>query len=922
MRKWLKWSLGIAGGLILLLVIAVLAVPALVDVEQYKPRIEQQASRTLGRPVRFTGPIDLSLFPWAGLSISGLQVENPAGFSEPDFLTAESFQLRIRLLPLLSRAIEVEQFVLKSPRIVLEKNSQGKGNWEDLGPDRTGDSAAPPAEEAPETPPSDSSPPDGDGLPVTDLAVDELTITGGNLLWIDHASETRQELSAINLRLENIAFDTPVTIAFSARTAGQPVSLRGSIGPVGREPGKAPLPFDLTAGAAEQFSARFSGEVKELTDSPSVTVSLRVDPFSPRRLMTDLGQPFPVLTADPDALTRVALQAEVTASPRSATLSEGVLTLDDTTLHLSLRAEDFTKPDLTFQMEADAIDLNRYLPPETAGDAPPEPSGKEETGAPVDPALLRQMALNGSIKIGSLKAAGMETRDLNLDITGKEGTVTLSLDARPEGHPVSLQAALGPVQTARIPVDIAVRALEQVDFHLKGQVDQPTASPSVTADIRLAPFSPRKLLTDLGLPFPVATTDPDALNRIGFRGGITASPDAVAVTDGVLTLDETTARLSGRAAQWATGPDIRFALRLDSMNLDRYLPPPSPSDAPVPETQTEEAKPVDYGPLRRLRIDGSAHAGTFRAADMTFQNIDLKISGEKGMFRLDPLTVDLYGGRTTARATLDVRRAEPESRLDLQVSGVEISPLLQDLLQKDVLEGTTRADLSLQMNGDTPGQILRTISGQGELLFTDGAVKGINLTSMIQNVKTAFGLLGEKPPGEIPRTDFAELKTVFNIVSGVVRVSDAKLVSPFLRVNAAGQANLAQETLDFRISPTFVSTAKGKGDVKARSGYMVPVMVGGTFSSPAFRPDLKAIIRITPEEVVSEIIKDPKEGVDRLLKKQKEALKDILNPGAGQERKEKPEAQPPPSQKERSPSLEEQIGDIMQNFPFGRKKGQ
>jgi AsmA protein len=39
-----------------------------------------------------------------------------------------------------------------------------------------------------------------------------------------------------------------------------------------------------------------------------------------------------------------------------------------------------------------------------------------------------------------------------------------------------------------------------------------------------------------------------------------------------------------------------------------------------------------------------------------------------------------------------------------------------------------------------------------------------------------------------------------------------------------------------------VGTLKGQGDAKERSGITVPVLVSGTFSSPKFRPDMKAIL--------------------------------------------------------------------------------
>jgi AsmA protein len=39
-----------------------------------------------------------------------------------------------------------------------------------------------------------------------------------------------------------------------------------------------------------------------------------------------------------------------------------------------------------------------------------------------------------------------------------------------------------------------------------------------------------------------------------------------------------------------------------------------------------------------------------------------------------------------------------------------------------------------------------------------------------------------------------------------------------------------------------VGTIKGQGDTKQRTGVMVPVLVGGTFDKPKFRPDIKGLL--------------------------------------------------------------------------------
>jgi AsmA protein len=45
------------------------------------------------------------------------------------------------------------------------------------------------------------------------------------------------------------------------------------------------------------------------------------------------------------------------------TLSEGILDLDESKLAFSTSVKDFPKPDVTFNLAMDTIDLDRYMPP-------------------------------------------------------------------------------------------------------------------------------------------------------------------------------------------------------------------------------------------------------------------------------------------------------------------------------------------------------------------------------------------------------------------------------------------------------------------------------------------------------------------------------------------------------------------------------
>jgi AsmA protein len=439
-KKVIKWLLIVVGSLAALLVLALILVPMFVDVQKYKPYIEEKASEAIGRPVTLGGDLHLSLFPWVGVSFSDLKVGNPPAFKEKNLMTVKSFEARVKLLPLLSREVEVKRFVLDGAQIVLVKNKGGLTDWEGIGKPETPSKA----------PKEEKKPAEGEaagGLPIKTLAVGEFAITNGSILWIDHVSDARTEVSDVNLRLKDVSLDRPIHLLFSAKVDKKPLSLEGSIGPVGKEPGKGTIPLDLAFKALQEVSMTVKGRLVDPAVQPQFDLAIQVSPFSPRKVFTAMGKEFPVATQDPKALSSVALKASLKGSSKAVTISDGLLNLDESKLTFSAKAKDFSRPDLSFAVEADKLNLDRYLPPESEKKAPAEGKGTVETPEKkVDYGPLRKPILDGTIKVGQLEAHGAKMQEILMKITGKDGRFRMD--------PLSLKLYQGGV-AAKATVDVS-----------------------------------------------------------------------------------------------------------------------------------------------------------------------------------------------------------------------------------------------------------------------------------------------------------------------------------------------------------------------------------------------------------------------------------------------------------------------------------
>jgi AsmA protein len=423
MSKVLKVG-GIALGLVVALVIgAVVLVPMFVDVQRYKPQIEALVTEQTGRKFSMGDDIKLSVFPWVGVSLSDLALGNAKGFGSDEMISVKRFEVRLKVMPLLSKKIEVDTFLMDSPQIRLVKNKAGKGNWENLGPEKA-------AKEQPKAKTEPGKTAEG-GLPIASFMVGKFSIINGLLSYVDQAAGMSKEISDLNLDLTDITLDNPITVNFSAKVDGHPLSLSGKAGPIGQEPGKSDIGLDLVVKALDTLELTLKGQVIQPMTAQKLDMEINLAPFSPRKLFDRLGQPFPVKTSDPKVLDKVSLKAKIKGSAKAIALSDGTMVLDDSTLTFSAQAKAFDKPDLRFDLNLDAIDVDRYLPPAEEGKTAPPKSDKTAKSASgkkgkTDYAPLRKMVLDGKAMIGKLKAANLKMENMIVHVTGKNGVFNLN----------------------------------------------------------------------------------------------------------------------------------------------------------------------------------------------------------------------------------------------------------------------------------------------------------------------------------------------------------------------------------------------------------------------------------------------------------------------------------------------------------------
>ncbi|HHJ13064.1 MAG TPA: AsmA family protein [Gammaproteobacteria bacterium] len=534
-----------------------------------------------------------------------------------------------------------------------------------------------------------------------------------------------------------------------------------------------------------------------------------------------------------------------------------------------------------------------------------DPSGRTNwqdlvaTGADTEKASASPDAGGGAPALAGLAIGGIEIEDarilwddrkrgqryelsrLNLHagaIGGAEAVpVTLSMHIAGTGLPagglepgLSFRIALDPEVGS---VDITRLELTLADLGLSGSLAGRRLfdAPMFSGRLEIAEFVPRDLMQALGVAVP-ATSDPLVLGRADAGMAFEASGTRLALNGLRLRLDDSTLEGSLSVANFAR-PALRFDLKLDGIDLDRYLPPQAaaPSAPATPTTAATAASgliPVET--LRALDLKGGLAIGTLKAARLRSHDIEMQVTAKDGLLRVHPATAGLYEGRYQGDVRIDVRGSLPVVSLDEKLTGVQAGPLLADISGERRLLGTADASAKLTTRGQSVEAFKRNLNGSLRFSFSDGAVKGVNLVRMIRAAKAVFK--GKPlPPTDAPeQTDFSMLRGSATVTDGVVRNDDLEAKTPLLRVAGKGRVSLPDETIHYTLTLKIVGSLEGQGgrELQDLAGVPIPVQVRGSFAAPDFRVRLDEVLKGKAEKEIREKVeKKIRKKVEKKLEK-------------------------------------------------------
>jgi AsmA protein len=368
-------------GLVFIIVVAVIALPVLIDPNDYKEEIQAAVKEKTGRDLSINGDLSLSVFPWIGVGINDVSLSNAKGFKAEYFAEIKQAKVKVKLLPLLSQQVEVSTVVLKGMRLNLAKNKAGRSNWDDMVQSSDKDSQQSASAKGSTAP----------SAAMGAIAIGGLHIVDANITWHDASQGEKYSLADLDLTTDALSLGQPmgIELAFTVGSSKPKATIR------------LKLDADLVINSA-----------LNTFDFQSLTMAIDA-----------VGDPVPGGAMKMDIASHLIADL---ADAGSLTLNPLSIKFDDSTLSGQASVNNFAQPAVKFDLTVDTINVDRYLPKATTD------SGQSKKRTTVPPAAavvliplqtIRGLNIDGVFNVGSLVINGLKAQQASVNVLAKNGVL-------------------------------------------------------------------------------------------------------------------------------------------------------------------------------------------------------------------------------------------------------------------------------------------------------------------------------------------------------------------------------------------------------------------------------------------------------------------------------------------------------------------
>jgi len=269
--RW-KWFVTIGVLLIITLMVTGYVILVNYDYNKLKPRVAQMVKEVTGRELNLDGEINLEIGFSPALTVSDVTFANASWGSRPQMIKIKQVQAQVRLLPLLSKDLELKHIGLIGVDVLLETDKTGRGNWdlsaEDSAAGKTG------------------------ALKFHNIDIDKISIEKLNLTFHDGETGSAKRLTLANLEVARQGTIDSLALYLKADYNGQQLTLAGKIGLIYSLLAHERFPFEL-AGKFSNATVKIDGTINDVLSLQGIDLQARVSGTNLAELNLGIGPKLP-----------------------------------------------------------------------------------------------------------------------------------------------------------------------------------------------------------------------------------------------------------------------------------------------------------------------------------------------------------------------------------------------------------------------------------------------------------------------------------------------------------------------------------------------------------------------------------------------------------------------------------------------------
>ena len=240
-------------------------------------------------------------------------------------------------------------------------------------------------------------------------------------------------------------------------------------------------------------------------------------------------------------------------------------------------------------------------------------------------------------------------------------------------------------------------------------------------------------------------------------------------------------------------------------------------------------RPYDLEKLRNMDADVKLRARHVIAPSLPVEAMTAHLFVDGAVLRLDPLDFQVAGGQVKSTIRLDARKDVIASSAKIRASNMHLPRLFPGAKLTEDSAGLVGGTLELAGNGNSVARMLATSDGRVGVMMGRGKISNLLMEYAGLDIAESLKFLLGKDKLIPVRCAFGD----FSVSNGLMTSRALAFDTTDTVILGDGNINLRDETLDMKLKPQ----PKDHSFLALRA----PLLMGGTFKDPTFRPDMKRV---------------------------------------------------------------------------------